>query len=452
MPTRPPILGKPSGFAMSEHVWALTFLYFLQGLPYGIQAKFLPIVLRGSGVSLTAIGLYKFLFLPWTLKVLWAPFVDRHGTKKQWLVGSLACLALACWLTMLVELTDVVGLAMVLLCQNLCASVQDISVDALAISLLSSADIGLGNTAQVVGYKVGGLLGGAFFLLLHEATGHRVVFAVLGAIYLASSAAVTLWSLPAMNCNSSAQVEQSSTARSPERISRGDPMVRHFSKPTPSLNPLASIRSALSVGGTRWMLAYVIVYKLGENGVLSLLPMFLVDQHVSQASVGFWTGVIGSAATLVGSVVGGWLLSATWSSAYAISSVLSYVRLGIVFLQALIVVLLEWKWIIGTYWSGALVAIVCVQLFVAGVTTTLTFGWMMSCSQRAPADAQATHYSILASAEVVGKLVCVSLDGLIADSIGYASTFVWFTMLSAVVCALLRRCPAVLGGRDGCKE
>lgn len=47
----------------------LVLLYFLQGLPYGIQIKFLPILLRNNGVSLTNIALFKLLFLPWTLKV-----------------------------------------------------------------------------------------------------------------------------------------------------------------------------------------------------------------------------------------------------------------------------------------------------------------------------------------------------------------------------------------------
>ena len=44
-------------------------LYFLQGMPYGIQVKFLPILLRANGVSLTNISLFKLLFLPWVFKV-----------------------------------------------------------------------------------------------------------------------------------------------------------------------------------------------------------------------------------------------------------------------------------------------------------------------------------------------------------------------------------------------
>ena len=50
-------------------VGVLGFLYFLQGMPYGIQVKFLPILLRANGVSLTNISLFKLLFLPWVFKV-----------------------------------------------------------------------------------------------------------------------------------------------------------------------------------------------------------------------------------------------------------------------------------------------------------------------------------------------------------------------------------------------
>ena len=51
-------------------------------------------------------------------------------------------------------------LALMLFILNICLSVQDISVDALAVAVLASDDVGLGNVAQVVGYKLGGVVGG----------------------------------------------------------------------------------------------------------------------------------------------------------------------------------------------------------------------------------------------------------------------------------------------------
>ena len=93
-------------------------------------------------------------------QLLWAPHVDKYGTKKHWLLLTLLLMALTSGLTSLVEFTDVSTFAAMLFLQNICASVQDISVDALAIGILSVEDVGLGNVAQVVGYKFGGLTAG----------------------------------------------------------------------------------------------------------------------------------------------------------------------------------------------------------------------------------------------------------------------------------------------------
>ena len=63
----------------------LALLYFAQGLPSGLLGKALPPLLRAHGVSLSAIGFTALLALPWTLKFLWAPFLDRFWTRRQWL-------------------------------------------------------------------------------------------------------------------------------------------------------------------------------------------------------------------------------------------------------------------------------------------------------------------------------------------------------------------------------
>jgi len=65
----------------------LALLYFAQGLPSGLIAKALPALLRDQGVSLSLIGFTSALALPWALKFLWAPLIDRYGTRRQWLLG-----------------------------------------------------------------------------------------------------------------------------------------------------------------------------------------------------------------------------------------------------------------------------------------------------------------------------------------------------------------------------
>ena len=60
-----------------EKLGLLGSLYFSQGLPYGFFTQALPVLLRTQGLSLPAIGAANMLALPWMLKFLWAPLVDR---------------------------------------------------------------------------------------------------------------------------------------------------------------------------------------------------------------------------------------------------------------------------------------------------------------------------------------------------------------------------------------
>ena len=60
----------------------LASLYCAQGLPSGLVAHSLPVLLRQNGVDLALIGLLKLLALPWLLKVLWAPWIDRIGSRR----------------------------------------------------------------------------------------------------------------------------------------------------------------------------------------------------------------------------------------------------------------------------------------------------------------------------------------------------------------------------------
>jgi PAT family beta-lactamase induction signal transducer AmpG len=60
----------------------LLTLYFAQGLPFGFQATALPLMLRERGVSLQAIGFASVLATPWLAKALWAPWVDRYGSRR----------------------------------------------------------------------------------------------------------------------------------------------------------------------------------------------------------------------------------------------------------------------------------------------------------------------------------------------------------------------------------
>ena len=86
------------------------------------------------------------------------------------------------------------------------------------------------------------------------------------------------------------------------------------------------------------------------------------------------------------------------------------------------------------------VVMMLILLFLSGAVTTFTM--MMLCSKKASADCRATHYSTLATAEVLGKLVFSVFVGSITDLVVYPVAFTVFLMLAALVLPLFRFLPA----------
>ncbi len=146
--------------------------------------QFLPIYLKEKKIDLTSITLLRLLQIPWFCKPLWAPLVDNFGTKKRWLLGSIFGVLVTCVLAAVCDVSHMTLLCTVLLCMNVFVASQDIAVDSIAMRLLSSDELGEGNTAQVVGYKIGSVFGGGVIVSFIDFIGWGGLFLAVAALYL----------------------------------------------------------------------------------------------------------------------------------------------------------------------------------------------------------------------------------------------------------------------------
>uniref|UniRef100_A0A8C3T9P7 Major facilitator superfamily domain-containing protein 3 n=1 Tax=Chelydra serpentina TaxID=8475 RepID=A0A8C3T9P7_CHESE len=382
-------------------------LYFVQGMPYGLQSGLLPIYLRSVGLSFTKISLAKMLYLPWILKMLWAPLVDRYRTKQTWLVLSMSGLVLACLAcATLSPETNFLPVAAMLLLMNFFVSVQDIAVDGVAVQLLGQDEIGYGNTIQVVAYKLGSVLAGGGLLTLMHLLGWGVLFLLLAVIYLL--AILYVWSAS----------ELWLTVGRPSQD--GQPRARTF-------NPWRILQELLYVPGTLWTAGFVLLYKLGEQGATTMFPLFLLDHGFSTQQLGFWNGVVAMVFSITGSSLGGQLMSKRRLSPRSLLKALLLLRFCSLNLQTFLVFIYDDG---VSLFKGAAILSICVQHFIGGLITTLAFSTMMQCTQRADGSIQATHYSFLATLEVLGKLAFSTIVGSIVDWLGFASSFCCFLFLS----------------------
>lgn len=150
--------------------------------------------------------------------------------------------------------------------------------------------------------------------------------------------------------------------------------------------------------------------------------------------------------SVAGSSLGGVLLAKHWQPLPLLRSVLWFCLGGLACQTALIFPLDAPAAQLGTctVLRGAALLSLCLQHFLGGLVTTTTFTLMMHCSQLAPSALQATHYSLLATLELLGKLLVGSLAGALADSLGPHLCFCFFLVVSATPILYLGLAPSTL--------
>ncbi|MCB1052946.1 MAG: MFS transporter, partial [Acidobacteria bacterium] len=338
----------------------LATLYFSQGLPFGFFKTFLPYVMRDQGASLVGIGLAHLLSLPWALKFLWAPLLDRYGSarlghRRGWILLLQASSALVLLCLAWMGEVSLKALLWGFVLTNLLAATQDIASDGLAVLVLNSEERGVGNGIQVAAYRLGMIGGGGLILLLLPHWGQARIFLAVALMILAAS-------IPVFFCR--------------------EPVVA-ISKDT---NWLGDLREALVRPGILRWLAVLVLLKFGDEMTSAMLVPFLKDQGLSIDQVGTLIGTIGSALGMAGALFAGWLmvrLNRWWTCV-----VLCFAQAF-----ACLVYLIPGEWV----WGG-FASLTGFEHFIGGMATTAIFTLMMDVSRR---EAPGTDYTLQASAVIL---------------------------------------------------
>lgn len=120
----------------------LFLLYFGQGLPYGFQVKLLPLLLRKENFSLSKVGLSRLLSLPWIFKFSVAPLIDNLWSLNSWIVFGSIAMSLLCFISAFMGVSSTMIILFCVFWMNLTSALQDVAVDAFAISLLKPSELG----------------------------------------------------------------------------------------------------------------------------------------------------------------------------------------------------------------------------------------------------------------------------------------------------------------------
>ena len=382
----------------SHKLSLLIALYVAQGLPFGFFTLALPVVLREAGYSLTAISALSLLYLPWALKFLWAPFLDRVGSRRTWLLwlqGSSVVAALA------LSRIDLEGALLMVLAAaflfNVIAASQDVVTDGLAVRMLDAKERGLGNGIQVGAYRFGMILGGGLLLWVFAKSNWSIMF-----VSMALLLALTM--IPVLGMPSASQV------------SAGE---------KPRLSYLLSgwIKRLM----TRGMLstaALIFCYRFGDQMVSSLMGPFLNDFGLTTEMIAFMKGTVGSVTSLLGALIGGWFT-------FVVGRRQALLSCGIAQASCFVLLIIAAMNIGGT---ALLWWIVILEGVIGTMATVALFTLMMDAADPEHAG---TDYTLLASVVVVVGSIANVTAGVIGDLAGYAAAFSTGTVLAFAGCLIL---------------
>ncbi|MEM9775581.1 MAG: MFS transporter [Chloroflexota bacterium] len=260
-------------------------LYITQFLGLGFIITAVPAIMRANGAGLDEIGWIYALGLIWSIKFLWAPLVDRFGSKRYghyriWLIVLQSLIIVALVGASFFDINEQMGvLAMFFAMISLFSATQDIAADALAVTVLKPEERGLGNSIQMGGGFLGNMIGGGLVLIAYEYIGWNASLLIL--------AAGT--ALPLINILMHKEQPAPADARD-EKVGFKD-MIRYFRRP----------------GVGRWV-PILLTYTLGISTAYALINPMLVDLGWSLDQIGIATNIVGSVVSIAGALVIGWVV------------------------------------------------------------------------------------------------------------------------------------------------
>lgn len=257
------------------------FTGLASGMPLYLLIQLLPAWLRDEGVSLTEIGLFALVGLPYTWKFLWAPFLDRWvpplGLRRGWMLLSQLGLVLAIGLLGSLDPVNATGqVAVLAVVVATLSATQDVAIDAYRRELLPDAELGLGNSIHVQAYRISSLVPGSLALILADRLPWGTVFWITAA-FMGVGIGLTLM------------------VREP---------VREVREPTTLtgavIAPFREYIGRRGWGPLALALAFMVLYKLGDTMATALATPFYLDLGFTKTEIGLvakhaalWPAIIG---------------------------------------------------------------------------------------------------------------------------------------------------------------
>lgn len=393
------------GVYLRPRLILILVLGFASGLPLLLTSSTLTIRLREAGVDLGAIGVFSLVGMPYSLKFLWAPLLDRlplpwltrrFGRRRGWMLGiHLALMAAIAALGAIdpadaageVDYSLVTAIALIAILVAFLSATQDIAIDAYRVEVLDEAEYGAGAAMAVYGFRVGMLMATVGTLYLADGFDWTAAYGLTALTLLLGVAAILAGPEP----------DAPADLAPPRNI--GELFGSAYWAP---------LKEFAARDGWIALLLFVLFFKFGDALLSQMAGALYVDLGFDKATIARIGKLYGFAAVMVGTFLGGALVM--WlglGRSLLIAGVLQAIsNLG------------YWRLAEAGADEALLAWVVGFENFATGLGQTAFVAFLMGLCDRRFTAAQ---FALLTSIVAFSPKVLVAPAGFLAESLGWAA-------------------------------
>lgn len=370
-------------------------LYVAQSVPMSFFTTALQVLMRQADFSLTSIALMQLIKLPWILKFLWSPLVDRccisTGDYKRFIIRSEIIYALLiCVIGFLDINTNIQLILLLLICSFVASASQDIATDALAILTFRSENKGMINSMQAMGSFGGALIGSGVLLIVLHQFGWRTVTVCLCMI-------VMLALLP-LKYNKGVQAGYKSETVYAKKAD----FIWFFSQK-----------------GIWRQVCFLILYYSSFIGILSILRPYLVDLGYGLKEIGFMSGIFGTAVAFV--------------AAYPAGKLIKRFGCNKIRIWVAVLILISAFYFMEMSYTHATKTAIYIGIMLLwssyGMGSVVVYTSAMDCVR---AGREGTDFTVQTVLAQLSGIIIASISGLVADKMGYSGLFIMEFVLACL--------------------
>ena len=399
----------------------IPLLNFASGLPYAVIISVSVIMYKNLGISNEDIGFYtSLLYLPWVIKPLWSPFIELHGTKRKWFLSMQLLISIAFLIvgfTIPLDGFFIMSLAIFWVAAFASAS-NDIASDGFYLIALRKEQQSFFLGIRSTFYRLSLLAGNGLIVLFAGYLEHKYGDNTKAWSYTMIAVGLLMTFITLYNFIFTPKTEINTIEENKEAHHN-----QNF------LTVFASFFKKKQIG---LVLAFILVFRLGESQLLKMLSPFLLDgkevggMGLDTEAVGIIYGTFGVGALTLGGILGGIAISKQGLTKWMFPMFLA------MHLPIIGFILLSFFHPTSIYY---IYAVVILEQFGYGFGFT---AFMMFLIHVAEGESKTAHYALATGFMALGMMLPGMVSGYIQQYLGYQNFFIW-VMLATIPGLILSR-------------